>query len=255
MIDPELSFFRREGDRFVPTGLGISPWNGHSQNGVALAGLVAQLLDGVPSPVPMHTARMTIDILGAVPMEPLTAAIRTVREGKRLQMLDLELRVGDRPWVRTSALRMRTAETPAVETPPTRAFPERESDRSMPVRWVEARRVTGAYRTPGPGSQWLRVTGAVIEGESLSPLAAAAMISDFGSGTAPILPVADWTLANVDISIHLTRPPRGQWLLIDATSESAGNGIGLARSLLGDRGGMFGVSHQTTFLERRVPTG
>jgi hypothetical protein len=255
VTDPELAFYRREGERFVPTGLGISPWNGHSQNGVALAGLVAQQLDAVPSPVPMHTARMTIDLLGAVPMEPLAAVTRVVREGKRLQMLDVELESGGRIWVRASALRVRTAETPAFPVPPTRVLPEDDGTSSIPVRWVEGRRVTGAYRTPGPGSQWLRVTGTVIDGEPLSPLAAVAMIADFGSGTAPILSVEEWTLANVDISIHLTRPPRGEWLLIDATSESAGNGIGLTRSLLGDGEGMFGVAHQTTFLERRAKAG
>jgi hypothetical protein len=251
----DLAFYAREGDRFVPTGTGVSPWNGHSQNGVALAGLVAHRIDAVASPVPMHTARLTIDILGAVPMAPLDTAVRVLREGKRIQLIELELRAGDRAWVRASAVRMRTEPSPAQESPPTRLFPETPSRSGRSAPWLEMKDVQGDFAVPGPGARWVRFAGSVVAGHPLSPLERVAMLADFGSGSAPLLPIRDWTLANIDISIHLTRLPRGEWLLIDSASESAGNGVGITHSRLSDRDGLIARGHQTVFLDRRTATG
>lgn len=251
----EAAFYTCEGDRFVPTGVGVSPWNGHSQNGVALAGLVAHGIDAVASPVPMHTARLTIDIMGAVPMEPLVTATRVLREGKRIQLIELELRAGDRAWVRASAVRMRTESSPAQESPPTRSFPETPPRHGHNTSWLEMKDVEGDFNVPGPGARWVRFSAPVVAGLPLSPLERIAMLADFGSGSAPLLPIREWTLANIDISIHLARLPRGEWLLIDSASESAGNGVGITHSRLSDREGLVGRGHQTVFLDRRRATG
>ena len=251
----ESAFYNRDGDRFVATGIGISPWNGRSQNGVALAGLVAHALDAVPSPVPMLTTRLTIDILGAVPMTPLVASTRVLREGKRIQLIELDLLEGERPWVRASAVRMRTEPSPAQESPPTRPFTDIPSRPAQRTSWLEMKDVEGAFEVPGPGARWVRFSGSVVGGHALSPLERIAMLADFGSGTAPLLPTNKWTLANIDISIHIARLPRGDWLLIDSASESAGNGVGIAHSRLSDREGLVGRGHQTVFLDRRRTAG
>ena len=247
----EGAFYTRDGDRFVPTGLGVSPWNDKAQLGVALAGLVAHAVDHVPAPAAMTTARLTIDILGAAPIEPLVAVTRVLREGKRLQLVEIDLQAGGRSWVRASALRIRTVDTPDRGAATTRPFPV-DAPLELATGWVESRRVEGDYREAGPGAFWIRITVPVVGGSPLSPLERAAMAADFGTGAAPLLPLAEWTLANVDIALHLTRPPRGEWLLVDARSESAGNGLGIAHSMIGDADGMIGMAHQTIFLERRA---
>lgn len=247
------SLYTRLGDTFSPTGLGVSIWNPDAQMGVALAGLAAHVLESIPAPAPMSPARMTIDILGAVPMEPLVPSVRMVREGKRMQVVEVELSHGGRTWVKASALRVREASSPMCESPPSYAFPDlstvaastRESAFATTIR------LHGGFPDPGPGAWWVNPKIAVVAGHSLSAMEAVAMISDYGSGVAPLVSSADWTYANVDVSIHLTRAPRGQWLLIDAQSESAGNGIGLVHSRLGDQAGMIGMAHQTVFLDRR----
>jgi Thioesterase-like superfamily len=244
------AFFLGEGDRYVPTGRGVSPWNGHSLGGVAIAGLLAHLIDRTPTLSPMHPARLTIDLFGAVPMEPLTPAVSVVREGRRIQMVDAVLEAGGRTWARASALRMRTEETPGQETPLTQAFPTtlldvQTSDMSDSIR------VSHSSAPSGKGARWVRFPYPVVLGEPLGALEAVAMIADFGSGISPMLSYSEWTFANLDISIHLTRLPRGDWLLIDAETESSGNGIGIARGRLGDADGMIGTSHQTVFLDRR----
>lgn len=254
-IDAPPAFYRREGDRYVPTGMGVSPWNGHSQNGLALAGLAAHVLEQIPAPVPMMTARLTIDIQGVVPMEPLTAALRILRSGQRVQTIEVELRAGDRTWLRATALRIRTQDTPQVATPLSRTVPTDDEARTpRPLTpWAQTIAREGDFLHPGPGAQWIRFCCTVVEGAPLSPLERLAMLADFGSGVGFLLSVRQWSMANVDIALHVTRLPRGPWLLVDAFSESAGNGFGLVHARIGDQDGMIGVAHQTTFLAPRTP--
>jgi hypothetical protein len=251
------AFYTRTGDIYEPTELAVGPWNGQLQGGVALAGLTAHVLGKVPSPVPMQTARMTIDILRMVPMRALTSSVRVIREGTRLQLLEVELLADARACLRATALRVRTASSPQRALAPSRPFP------SGPVheltqrqsKWVETIPIEGNYTVPGPGARWVRFLCAVVAGEARMPLESVAMLADFGSGIGPLVSPREWTFANVDISMHLTRLPRGDWLLIDATSESAGNGVGLSNTRLGDRDGMIGSAHQTIYLDPRDASG
>lgn len=251
MTDHPAAFYTPDGEGWRPTGLGLSPWNPKAQMGVCLGGLAVRALESVPSPVPMLIARLTIDILGAVPMQRLLSATRILREGRRLQLAQSELSTDDgRIWVRATALRVRTEPSPGHASSPTRPFVAGPAA-VPPSAWVETIRTGDGDTGPGSGAMWLRFTSTLIEGEALTPLQRIAMAADFGSGTAPLVPMDSWTFANVDISIHLTRPPHGEWLLIDASSEGAGNGVGMTHSRLGDRDGMIGMAHQTTFLARR----
>lgn len=253
MTSDRLICYRREGDLFVPTGDGVSPWNGRTQNGVAVAGLAAHAIEQVPALAPMHTARLTIDILGTVPMAPLQARSRIVRQGRRMQLVEVELYAEDRAWVRASALRVRIADTPPAEIPLTYPFPEEGSNYAVDTfsRWSESRWVMGAPRTPGPGARWMRVQPLLFADARVSPLVLAAFASDFGTGTSHPLRYEDWTFANLDISIHMTREPRGEWLLLDGFTETAGNGVAMATTRMGDRDGMFATAHQTVFLDPR----
>lgn len=245
-----VGFFTRQGNVYVPTGRGISPWNGKSISGNAIAGLLAYLVDRVPSPVPMHPARLTIDILGAVPNEPLTPEVTIVREGKRIQLIDVTLMAQGRIWARMSALRVRMTDTQPRDLAHAYPFP---TGPIVPFESAmsETLRVGDGKVTPGAGARWARFPYPIIVGEPSAPLEMAAMIADFGGGISAHLPYAEWTFANLDISLNLTRLPRGEWLLVDAETLSSGNGVAIASSRLGDREGIFGISTQTVFLDRR----
>ncbi|AIT79812.1 thioesterase family protein [Novosphingobium pentaromativorans] len=245
-------FYHRQGDRFVPTGRGVSPWDPNSQTGIALAGLAAHVLEGVPSLGPMHPARTTIDILGAVPMAPIDVSSRVIREGKRLQLAEIELVVDGVPRVRATAMRTRIEESPRLEHPLTRPFPTDIEKHTSPLGlWAEVCWCGDAPTKPGPGARWIRLNAQVAPEIPLSPYAMACIIADYGTATGRLLPREEWTMANTEITLHLTRFPRGDWLLIDSASESSGNGIGIVQSRLGDRDGMFGIAQQTLFLQRR----
>ena len=59
----------------------------------------------------------------------------------------------------------------------------------------------------------------------LSPLARVATAGDFGTNLAPPAAFDRWTMANLDVTLHLSRLPESDWMLLDARSEIAGNGV------------------------------
>ena len=247
MTSERRAFYRKEGDSYVPTGLGISPWNGTSQVGMALAGLAGHVLAQVPTLEPMMTTRISIDILGTVPLEPLVPQIKLLRNGKRIQVVDVEFRSGERLWLRATAVRARIGDSPKNPVPPVRRF-WNEDDPKDSYFWYEERQIDLDRSRVGPGSIWVRFTADVVEGEPFEPLSLLAMLGDFGNGTAPLIPLDEGTLANLDIVVSASRMPEGEWMLIDAESETAGNGLGYSRTRIGDRQGMFATGTQSIFV-------
>jgi len=246
-----LAFYEVHDDRFAPTQINVSPWNGNAQNGIAIAGLVAHLLASNSGTTEMHCARLTIDILGVVPRVPLEPRINIIRDGRRIQLVEVMLSAAGRSYVRATALRARTEQTPEQAHPLTRRLPDPAAAEGK-LPWVRMDTLAGGFMQIGPGARWVQFPRLeVVAGHAMTPLERVAMVSDFGSGTAPLASPKDWSFANLDICIHLSRLPRGEWLLIDVTSESSGNGCGLVHSRLGDVDGMFGHAHQTVFLDPR----
>lgn len=246
------AFYRREGEAYVPTGIGVSPWNGRSQVGPALAGLAAHVLSRVPTSEPMLTTRISIDILGTVPLEPLVPELRMLRDGSRMQVVDVEFSAAGRLWLRATAVRARIADTGERSTPLTRRY-WNEQDTYENIGWFEERQIALDRSSTGPGATWVRFLTDVIEGEPLEPLSLAAMLGDFGNGTAPVLPMMENILANMDITVCMSRLPRGDWVLVDAEGETAGQGSGYSRTRLGDADGMFATAMQSIFIDQRVP--
>lgn len=250
MPQSEFAFYEAQGALFAPTDFNVSPWNANGLNGVALAGLAAHVLGAVPGPPDMHTGRLTIDILGLVPRVALEPQVRVLREGRRVQLIEVDLLAAGRVCVRATALRSRISPTPEANPPLSRPLPD-PAKAAGKVPWVIMDRLEGSFFHVGPGAQWVNILIDVVAGHALTPLERVAMVSDFGSSTAPLVSPRDWTFANLDLAIHLTRLPQGDWLLLDAASESSGNGTGLVHARLGDAAGMFGHAHQTVFLDSR----
>jgi acyl-CoA thioesterase len=120
---------------------------------------------------------------------------------------------------------------------------------------LDTRVLGGGLREPGPGVMWVRFGHEHVEGVALTPLVRVAVLGDFGSGLGSVLPVRGWNFPNLDISVHLTRLPEGEWLLIDAETISAGNGMALASTVMADRQGVFARTHQTLFVSLRHQAG
>jgi hypothetical protein len=98
---------------------------------------------------------------------------------------------------------------------------------------------------------WSRVKYPLIAGEEITPLERLLVMTDAASGVSRILPWDEYLFVNVDVGIHLERPPHGEWMAMDAQTRIGDTGVGQCTSVLSDELGRVGTSTQTLLVERR----
>jgi hypothetical protein len=97
----------------------------------------------------------------------------------------------------------------------------------------------------------MRLRRPLIAGQPTSPVARLAAAADFGNGVSATLPFERYLFINADLTIHLQRPPRGEWIGLDARTLVRGGGTGLAESVLHDEQGTVGRAFQTLVVQPR----
>jgi hypothetical protein len=80
----------------------------------------------------------------------------------------------------------------------------------------------------------------------------AAAAADFGNGLSWVLPPDRYLFSNADLSLHLHRPPQGEWIGVQSQTQADGGGVGLTLSTLYDVHGPVGVAIQTLVLRERL---
>ena len=119
-------------------------------------------------------------------------------------------------------------------------------------RWVsypgtlEMRHVT----PPGgaePPVVWIRTDAPVLAEVPPSPTVRAAAIADFVSPFANMQPGRSGYV-NADITLHVHRPPTGDWHFLRVISRGAADGVATAQAVLGDRSGAYGGSSAASLI-------
>lgn len=254
------ALFTREGNHYVPTSLTVGPWSPEAQHGGPPAALLAGAIEKTPSDVEMTLARVTIDLLKPVSLEPVQVETEIVRPGRRVQLVASSLEQGGELRARAFGLKIRST---SIELP---AFREDEPipgrEHARPVRLfdnpgafaaeaTEILMVNGDFSEPGPGTAWLRLRVPLIEGEEPTGVERVAAAADFGNGVSNLAgTVRGWSFINPDLEIRMTRPPVGEWVYLDSRSRLSATGAGLATSVLGDDRGVLGVAAQSLYVDR-----
>jgi Thioesterase-like superfamily len=267
------SIFRREGELVIPTEHASGPWDPMALHGGAPAALVTAAFEAMQPGAELVIARLGFELLRPVPLGPLHLSTEIVRPGRRVQELAAELRSGDQLVCRASALRLQAvpADLPQLASEEMRALANRPAGREMPgpesgapVRFalddpgresfassaMEMRWLDDPW-AHGPGRVWMRMRHPLLAGEELSPLARLAATADFGNGISAMLPFERFLFINADLTIHLQRPPRGEWIGMDARTLLHGGGSGLAESVLHDADGPVGRGFQSLVVQPR----
>jgi len=247
-------FYVAEGDGFVPTGLSTSPWRRDSQNGLALGLLMTHTLVRRPEAAQGHLARFTLDILRPAPAALTTIAWRVARGGRRVQLLEGELIAGGEVSARASALFVAPTGPPPPprEMHPPPVSPEDALERTVLARGtgVDTRLVERRTESPtGRQSLWVRVEADVVPGAGATPIGAAVAASDFGGSSLRDYS-KEWTYPNLDIAVHFSRAPRGEWVHASTLPMMLGRGTAVIDHHLSDRDGPFARAHQTLFFGR-----
>jgi hypothetical protein len=257
------SLFVPDGDVFVPTEHTRGPWDPRHQHGGAPAALIARCVEQEPAPLPMDTARLTVELLRPVPVdEPLRVQTRVVRPGKKVQLVEASMTLRDGTELcRAVALRIRHAavdlraenvvEIPTPPPPETGVFqPGVGGDRAFAVTGVELRFVRGIFLQPGPATVWIRLRMPVLPGETPSGMQRACAAADFGNGVASIYEWGRSLFINPDLTVYLERTPVGEWVCIDSVTHPGPHGRALAESQLFDLDGLVGRSLQALLVAR-----
>lgn len=116
---------------------------------------------------------------------------------------------------------------------------------------AELRFVAGGWDVLGPATVWTRLRVPVVPGESPSGAQRAAAGADFGNGVSAVVPFDRWRFINPDLTVVLERPPEGEWVAVQATTNLGAPGVGVAQSVLWDQRGRTGTATQTLVVEPR----
>jgi hypothetical protein len=258
------AFYEPDGDRYVATELTRGPWDPGAQHAGPPAALLGREIERLPDAAEFQVGRVTCEILRSVPIAPLHVDARIVRPGRRVQLVEAELReASGESLMRASAWRIRTApveipaEAMAVDEPP--PGPEQGAEvEFFPTGQelgyhsaMECRFLVGGFVEPGPATVWLRMRQPLVAAETPTPLQRVLVTADVGNGVSASLDYRRYLFINVDLTVHLERMPEGEWVCVDARTLPQPNGLGTAESVLSDERGRIGRALQTLLISER----
>lgn len=256
------AFYLALGDgRFRSTERTEGPWSPELQHAGPPSALLVRALERCAPREEMQLSRVVVEILGAVPVAELQVTAAVARPGRSVELLTAELSAGGRVAMRATAWRVTRA--PVDAGPAEDAVPDLPTDASPPpdaiahsgyLRSIEWRSVRGDWQNTGPATVWARPRVPLVDDEPLTGLQRLFCVADSCSGISAVLPWTDWMFINTDLTIHVSREPRGDWILLDAVTRISEGGAGLATAALGDGHGVLGRSAQT-LLVRPMPAG
>jgi hypothetical protein len=252
------AFYSLDGEHVVPSELTRGPWDRNSQHAGPPSALLARALEQCEPRDGARIGRVTVEILAPVPIMPLTVSARVVRPGRSVELLEASLDGPGGELMRARGWRLATAEITAdweqEPSPPGREdaealefFPTGES-----VGWHTAMEIffaRGRFLEPGPATVWMRPKVALVEGEPVSPLQRVMLAADGGNGVSAPLDWANFIFINTDLTVHLLRPPEGEWICLDSVTHV--DGIGMTDTALWDEQGRIGRAAQTLLVRAR----
>jgi acyl-CoA thioesterase len=247
------ALFRHEADAWHPHEEAGGPFGG--LHGGAVSGLLLAIMERAARERAMGAAlSASVLLLRPAPMAPLSTAIEVLRQGGRVGVLEASLVAEGKLIAKATASFV--TELPVEGAPATGDEPYDPA--SLPV-WPVIRRFPHKtlfdaldIRVDGVGGHWGRLKRPLLD--SPSPLADAFAVADcataFYLAHRKIMP--RWGFPNLDIALHLSRPPEGAWLGVDAQSDWRPEGRGITQSQLRDTRGPIGRACQSIVLTPRA---
>lgn len=260
MTKPE-SVYEPDGDGFVATSLAHGPWDPNAQHGGAPSALLARAIEHHEPDPALRVSRLTIELLRPVPIGRIDVRTRTLRPGKKVQLVEASLHADGLEVARAVGLRIREKplDLPAASRTTDRldVGPDGESftfARTGPDGFGSANDIVvvdGGIDRVGHATVWFRLRVPMVAGEAVSPLMRVAAAADFGNGISSVVDWdAGWLFINPDLTVHLSRYPSGEWVALDANTYTSDDGIGFAESALHDEQGRIGRSVQSLLFDR-----
>jgi hypothetical protein len=277
-LSPAL--YHRDGDTYVPTPLAGGPWSADAQHGGPPGGLLAREAEGrareaqgegAPAPAPLQPVRHTVDLFRPVPLRPLEVVSRLLRSGRRIAVVESMLRCADADLAKATTVFLRPAAGGGAEAagagPHLAGAPERipgpegfESAPLVPGPWAERLppgfhfEVEVRWVDSDPPTAWFRPPMALVAGERPTPFQRVAVVADLGNAVSAARRqargVPQFSLINVDITLHLVGLPAGEWVALRSSTVAGDRGLGFAHLDVYGLDGWVGSVTQASLAQR-----
>lgn len=255
------AYYRRVDDAvFDPTEEVAGVWHDDEQHFSPLSGLIVQAVaesraarpDG-----PGTITRISHDILGVIPRERTTIEVRVLRPGRTIELVEAVTSVGGRAVVDTRAWLLADADSAPVAGTETAPLPPPAWPAwSMSTVWsggfiagLQAHR--DPESRPGRARVWLGTDRVLLADEPVDPAARYCAMIDTANGIAVRADPRAWIFPNVDLTVHLHRPPVGEWTGLDTTVSMGQTGQGVTATVLHDLDGPVGTAAQSVIVRER----
>ena len=262
---PNCAYTLRADNRYESGDLTRGPWHPEHQHAGPPVALVCRAFEAAAHPHGLtHLARLTANLLRPVPIGPLSVEVTPIYIGRNAGHFSANLRAGDKEVGVFTALAQREHDMalpeglaghplPLAQQPPESSKPAHFPFAGRKVGYsdlVETRAAHGSI-FDGPCSIWFRLRHPLVQGEHPSPYQRVAVAADSGNGISAVLDYERYSFVNSDLTINLLRPPRGEWICLEARTALASNGCGLAESALYDTDGLIGRATQSLAVRHR----
>lgn len=261
------AFYVPLGDgRFTSTEHTGGPWDPRLQHAGPPSALLARAIEQHAGAWPGHIVRISVDILGPVPVAEVAVTTQVLRSGRSVELVQAELHSageagGDRVAARATAWRVVDAKLDLPDHPEVEhevpEFPDAPTE--LPQGWgggylaaMEWRESRGDWGPPGAATVWGRMRYPLVAGDQPTGLQRIMTIADSGNGVSHVLPFDNWLFINPDLTVHLAAEPQGEWICLDAATTLSERGFGLATSRLFDRRGLVARGAQSLYVAPRA---
>ncbi len=241
---------------YQPTEHAQGAWNEHEQHMAPATGVITAELSQFLPQENMRIARISLDILGLIPLDDFIITTRCIRPGKTIELIESVMSSRGRDCIIARAWRLMTQDTSSIAGLEDKQAPNQPED--LPV-WDDMKGWPGGFissvrlvaepdRRAGRGMVWITNDLEMVAGEPTKDLVHLLGMVDTANGVVPRLGLglseANWMFPNTDLQIHMHRIPEGKWLGIDAVQQYGADGIGVSSAVLHDVHGPFGRSEQ-----------
>lgn len=244
---------------FDSTALTHSNWGPDLQHGSPPLALLTRSVEALIAGSGLRIARLSLDILGAIPVARVRVRSRVQRPGRRIALLAAEMHAdgADRPVAQVSAWALATGDTRGVASD--RHPPLAEGPLQPPPAWFAT--ASGYAESVHWRNQqsddddiavsWLTPLVHLVDTDETTPLQRLAMVVDSANGVGAALDMDEFTFMNTDTVVHLHRSPSGADFGLRARASIGPDGIGVTTAEIFDRTGFIGTSAQTLLVQRR----